>query len=62
MTMVIFIAKLCVVVFFGVIFIGNLIGLAGPKIRGQVGSDLYLEKQLWMVVSLLAIAIVLGNL
>lgn len=56
------VAKICVMVFFGVVFIGNLIGLIGPKKRGDIGAELYFEKQLWMLISLLAIAIVLGKM
>lgn len=56
------VAKVCVMVFFGVVFIGNLIGLIGPKKRGDIGAELYFEKQLWMLISLLVIAIVLGKM
>lgn len=56
------IAKLCVIVFFGGVFLGNLVSLMAPKAREQMDSQLYFEKQLWMVVSLLAIAVVMANL
>ena len=56
------VAKICVMVFFGVVFIGNLIGLIGPKKRGEISAELYFEKQLWMLISLLAIAVVLGEM
>ena len=59
---VILIAKVCVVAFFGTIFIWNMVDLVSFKTRGRFNNDLYFEKQLWMIVSLLAIAITLGNL
>ena len=56
------VAKICVLGFFGVIFAWNMFDLLQNKARGRMSSELYFEKQMWMVVSLLAIAIVLGNL
>ena len=56
------VAKICVLAFFGVIFVWNMFDLLQNKARGRMSSELYFEKQMWMVVSLLAIAIVLGNL
>lgn len=58
----ILIAKVCVVAFFGTIFIWNMVDLVSSKARGRFNNDLYFEKQLWMIVSLLAITITLGNL
>lgn len=62
MEVVIFVAKVCVCVFFGAIFIGNLISLSNPKKSGTMNFNLYLVKQLWIVISLLVIAIVLEKL
>ena len=62
MSVAIAVAKVCCCVFFGIIFAVNLIDLMKPGVKGAIGSDLYFEKQIWMVISLLAIAIVLGNL
>lgn len=61
MSMVIFIAKVCVMVFFGTVFVWNMIDLMRQS-RVNVPSDLYFEKQMWMLISLSAIAIVLSNL
>lgn len=55
-------AKFCVLGFFGTVIVWNLIDLLQIKARRSMSSELYFEKQLWIVVSLLAIAIVLGNL
>lgn len=55
------IVKYCVLGFFGTICGWNLFDLLQIK-RGRMSSELYFEKQMWIVVSLLAIAIVLGNL
>lgn len=56
------IVKFCVLGFFGTICVWNLIDLLQIKARGRMSSELYFEKQMWIVVSLLAIAIVMGNL
>ena len=58
----IFIAKICVIVFFGTIFVWNMVDLVASKSRGKFDSDLYFEKQMWMVICLLAIAVVLSEL
>lgn len=62
MNSVIFIAKTCVLALFGVIFICNMVDLLNSKARIHMDSELYFEKQMWMLISLLAIAIVLGKL
>lgn len=62
MSVVFLIGKICVLAFFGIIFLWNMIDLLRTKARNELSSELYFEKQMWMVVSLLAIAIVLGNL
>ena len=56
------IVKACIVGFFGLVFLGNLLGLVLSKKHVRLTAELYFEKQLWMVISLLIIAIVLGNL
>lgn len=56
------IAKFCVLGFFGTVIAWNLIDLLQIKARRSMSSELYFEKQMWIIVSLLAIAIVLGNL
>lgn len=61
MELVIFIAKICVVAFFGTVFVWNMIDLS-KKARGPISSELYFVKQMWMLISLTAIAIVLNNL
>ena len=58
----VFAAKIFVIIFFGIVFAGNLIGLIGKERKKQINAELYFEKQMWMLISLLAIAIVLGNL
>lgn len=55
-------AKFCVLGFFGTVITWNLIDLLQIKARRSMSSELYFEKQMWIIVSLLAIAIVLGNL
>lgn len=55
-------AKFCVLGFFGTVIVWNLIDLLQIKARRSMSSELYFEKQMWIIVSLLAIAIVLGNL
>ena len=50
------VAKACVIAFFGMIFIGNLIGLMREK---SMNFELQIIKQLWMLLSLLAISIVM---
>ena len=61
MELVIFIAKICVIVFFGTVFVWNMIDLL-KKARGPISSELYFVKQMWMLISLTAIAIVLSNM
>ena len=62
MQSVIFVAKVCTLAFFGVIFVWNMIDLLSSKARGRIDSELYFEKQMWMLISLLVITIVMGNL
>lgn len=61
MNSVFFISKVCTLSFFAVIFIVNMIELFQSRSHGQISSELYFEKQMWMIVCLLAIAIILGN-
>ena len=61
MTVVIFVAKLCVIAFFVTVFVWNMIDLL-KKARGPISSELYFVKQMWMLISLTAIAIVLSNM
>lgn len=62
MTNVIFVAKACCLTFFGIVFVINLVDLLNSRVRAHIDSELYFEKQMWMLISLLAIAIVLGRL
>lgn len=62
MSSVIFIGKICALVFFGTIFVWNMIDLINSKARGRIDSELYFEKQMWMLISLLAIAIVIEKM
>ena len=62
MTNVIFVAKACCLTFFGIVFVINLVDLLNSRVRSHIDSELYFEKQMWMLISLLAIAIVLGRL
>ena len=55
-------AKFCVLGFFGTVIVWNLIDLLQIKARRSMSSELYFEKQMWIIVALLAIAITLGNL
>lgn len=57
-----FVLKIFVCVFCGVIGMTNLIELFRARGKNSTTSDIYFEKQLWIVISLLTIAIVLGNL
>lgn len=57
----VFAAKVFAIIFFGIVFAGNLIELLGKGRNKQINAELYFEKQMWMLISLLAIAIILGN-
>ena len=60
--MVILVGKICVLAFFGVIFGSNFYDLVQAKIKGiEFTDEVIFDKQMWMLISLLAIALVLNH-
>lgn len=49
--------KLAVTVFFGVIFFGNLIPFFTDRVK-PISADLYFQKQLWILISIVVIGLV----